>query len=68
MKTLALFLLSVPLWALSNAVTITVNPIFASIVGALAVGEKIGLNLIIGLAAVTIGIWIATVSAPAPAG
>jgi len=52
----------------NTAVTITVNPIFASIVGALAMGEKIGLNLIIGLAAVTIGIWIATVSAPAPAG
>jgi drug/metabolite transporter (DMT)-like permease len=45
-----------------TAVTITVNPIFASIVGAAAIGEKIGFNLIIGLAAVAAGIWIATIS------
>jgi len=50
-----------------TAVTITVNPLFASIVGALAIGEGIGLNLIVGLTAVAIGIWIAT-SAPAGAG
>jgi len=43
-----------------TAVTITVNPVFASIVGALAIGEGIGLNLIAGLAAVATGIWIAT--------
>ena len=43
-----------------TAVTITVNPVFASIVGALAVGEGIGFNLIAGLAAVIAGIWIAT--------
>ena len=43
-----------------TSVTITVNPIFASIVGALAIGEGIGLNLIAGLAAVVAGIWIAT--------
>ena len=43
-----------------TAVTITVNPVFASIVGALAMSEGIGLNLIAGLAAVAIGIWIAT--------
>jgi len=43
-----------------TAVTITVNPVFASIVGALAIGEGIGLNLIAGLAAVGVGIWIAT--------
>ena len=42
------------------AVTITVNPVFASIVGALAIGEGIGLNLVAGLAAVAVGIWIAT--------
>jgi drug/metabolite transporter (DMT)-like permease len=47
-----------------TAVTITVNPVFASVVGAVAIGERIGLNLIIGLAAVAIGIWIATVSPP----
>jgi hypothetical protein len=34
----------------------TVNPVFASIVGALVVGEGIGPNLIVGLAAVAIGI------------
>jgi len=43
-----------------TAVTITVNPVFASIVGALAIGEGIGLNLVAGLAAVVAGIWIAT--------
>jgi drug/metabolite transporter (DMT)-like permease len=43
-----------------TAVTITVNPVFASIVGALAIDEGIGLNLIAGLAAVAVGIWIAT--------
>jgi len=37
-----------------------VNPVFASIVGAVAIGEGIGLNLIVGLAAVAAGIWIAT--------
>ena len=47
-----------------TAVTITVNPVFASIVGALAIGEGIGLNLIAGLAAVMVGIWIATTAAP----
>lgn len=48
-----------------TAVTITVNPIFASIVGALAIGERIGFSLIVGLGAVAVGIWIATISAPA---
>jgi drug/metabolite transporter (DMT)-like permease len=42
-----------------TAVTITVNPVFASIVGAVAIGEGIGLNLIVGLAAVAAGIWLA---------
>jgi drug/metabolite transporter (DMT)-like permease len=42
-----------------TAVTITVNPVFASIVGAVAIGEGIGLNLVIGLAAVATGIWLA---------
>jgi drug/metabolite transporter (DMT)-like permease len=42
-----------------TAVTITVNPVFASIVGAVAIGEGIGLNLIVGLAAVASGIWLA---------
>jgi drug/metabolite transporter (DMT)-like permease len=43
-----------------TAVTTTVNPVFASLVGALAIGEGIGLNLIAGLIAVAAGIWIAT--------
>jgi drug/metabolite transporter (DMT)-like permease len=43
-----------------TAVTITVNPVFAAIVGALAIGEGVGLNLIAGLAMVAAGIWIAT--------
>ena len=42
------------------AVTITVNPIMASIVGALAIGEGIGLNLLVGVVAVAGGIWIAS--------
>jgi drug/metabolite transporter (DMT)-like permease len=41
-------------------VTITVNPIFAAVVGALAISEPIGINLVVGLAAVFAGIWIAT--------
>jgi drug/metabolite transporter (DMT)-like permease len=49
-----------------TAVTITVNPIFASVVGALAIGEGVGLNLIVGLAAVGCGIWIATTEARKP--
>jgi drug/metabolite transporter (DMT)-like permease len=48
-----------------TAVTITVNPVFASIVGALAIGEGIGLNLVAGLIAVAAGIWIATTGEPA---
>jgi drug/metabolite transporter (DMT)-like permease len=48
-----------------TAVTITVNPVFASLVGALVIGERIGLNLIAGLAAVAAGIWIATSGASA---
>ena len=48
-----------------TAVTITINPVFASIVGALAIGEGIGFNLIAGLVAVAAGIWIATTGAQA---
>ena len=40
--------------------TITVNPISASIVAAILIGEPIGLNLVVGIAAVLAGIWIAT--------
>jgi drug/metabolite transporter (DMT)-like permease len=46
-----------------TAVTITVNPVFAALVGALAIGEGIGINLIAGLGAVAAGIWIASTDA-----
>jgi len=46
-----------------TAITLTINPVFASAVGALALGEPIGLNLVAGLIAVFAGIWLAT-SAP----
>ena len=42
------------------ASTITVNPVTASIVAALLLGEPIGLNLAAGVAAVFAGIWIAS--------
>jgi drug/metabolite transporter (DMT)-like permease len=42
------------------AITMTINPVFASAVGALALSEPIGINLAIGLVAVFVGIWIAT--------
>jgi len=38
----------------------TINPVFASAVGALTLGEPIGINLVVGLLAVFAGIWIAT--------
>jgi drug/metabolite transporter (DMT)-like permease len=46
------------------AVSITVNPIFAALVGALVIGEPVGIDLIIGLAAVFAGIWIAATDRP----
>jgi drug/metabolite transporter (DMT)-like permease len=41
------------------ASTITVNPIAASLVAAALMGEEIGLNLVVGIAAVLVGIWVA---------
>jgi len=38
----------------------TINPVFASAVGVLTLGEPIGINLVVGLLAVFAGIWIAT--------
>lgn len=49
-----------------TAITMTVNPVFASSVGALTLGEPIGLNLVLGLVAVFAGIWIATTDHSAP--
>jgi drug/metabolite transporter (DMT)-like permease len=46
------------------AVSITVNPIFAALVGALFIGEPIGIDLLIGLVAVLAGIWIAATDRP----
>jgi len=40
--------------------TMTINPLAASLVAAVIVGEPIGLNLIVGLAAVGVGIWLAS--------
>ena len=40
--------------------TMTVNPIAASTLAALLIGEPIGLNLIGGIAAVGMGVWIAS--------
>nr|WP_256354354.1 DMT family transporter [Variovorax sp. dw_308] len=42
------------------AVSITVNPIMAALVGAWLLREPIGWNLVAGLFAVFLGIWIAT--------
>jgi drug/metabolite transporter (DMT)-like permease len=42
------------------AISIAVNPITASLVGALLLGESISLNLAAGIVAVFAGIWIAT--------
>jgi drug/metabolite transporter (DMT)-like permease len=40
--------------------TITVNPVTASILAAILLGEPIGINLIVGILAVCFGIWIAS--------
>jgi drug/metabolite transporter (DMT)-like permease len=56
-------------WALQRASptqvanTMTVNPIAAALLAAALVGEPIGINLVIGLAAVFAGIFIATAKA-----
>jgi len=45
--------------------TMTVNPIAASLLAAVIVAEPIGWNLIVGLAAVGVGIWLASSQGPA---
>ena len=40
--------------------TITVSPIAAALLAAVLVGEPIGVSLLIGIAAVGAGIWIAS--------
>ena len=46
--------------------TMTVNPIAAALLAALLVGEPITLNLVVGLVAVFLGIWIATTEPAKP--
>jgi drug/metabolite transporter (DMT)-like permease len=46
--------------------TMTVNPIAASLLAAVLVGEPLGLNLAAGIAAVAIGIWLASTQARQP--
>jgi drug/metabolite transporter (DMT)-like permease len=46
--------------------TMTVNPIAAGLLAAWLVDEPITLNLIVGLMAVFVGIWIATTESPSP--
>ncbi len=47
------------------AISVTVNPITASLVGAVLLGEPVGLNLVAGIIAVFAGIWIATTASGA---
>src|SRR5262245_48423350 len=46
--------------------TMTVNPIAAALLATLLVGEPITLNLVVGLVAVFLGIWIATTEPTKP--
>lgn len=46
------------------AVTMTVNPIAAGLLATILVNEPITLNLVLGLTAVFVGIWIATTQGP----
>jgi drug/metabolite transporter (DMT)-like permease len=46
--------------------TMTVNPIAAALLATLLVGEPITLNLLVGLVAVFLGIWIATTEPAKP--
>ncbi|MDQ6679358.1 MAG: DMT family transporter, partial [Pseudomonadota bacterium] len=46
------------------AISVTVNPIAAAIIGATMLGEPIGWSLVVGLVTVFIGIWIATTASP----
>jgi drug/metabolite transporter (DMT)-like permease len=47
------------------ASTMTVNPVAASLLAAILVSEPIGWNLVVGLVAVALGIWVAATTAPA---
>jgi drug/metabolite transporter (DMT)-like permease len=45
------------------AISVPLNPVTASLVGDLLLGEALGWNLLVGLATVFLGIWIATTTA-----
>jgi len=45
------------------ASTITINPITASLLAALLIGEPIGANVLVGVVGVGVGIWIASTDA-----
>jgi drug/metabolite transporter (DMT)-like permease len=49
----------------------TVNPVAASLLAVILIGEPIGWNLVVGLVAVALGIWVAATTrrqdrSPAP--
>ncbi|MGH6862099.1 MAG: DMT family transporter, partial [Phyllobacterium sp.] len=48
------------------AISVTVNPISASLVGAIMLAEPIGLNILLGVLAVLLGIWIAAATSRMP--
>ena len=47
--------------------TMTVNPLAASIVASLLVGEPLGIELFLGMGAVAIGIWLVSTQAASTA-
>ena len=64
------------IWALQRATptrvtaTMTINPVAAGVLASVILGEPLGLSLVVGVAAVLAGIWIAATDArvrPAPA-
>jgi drug/metabolite transporter (DMT)-like permease len=48
--------------------TLTINPIAAALLATILLGEPIGLNLVFGIAAVFVGIWIASTESSRPVG
>lgn len=48
--------------------TLTINPVAAALLATILLGEPIGLNLVFGIAAVFVGIWIASTEPSRPVG